>query len=581
MSSFAARKRSAEPDAAAPEARSRRRRDAWVLLIVPLLVVVVAMAQVAAHGPFSLSGKWDPDYNYLLNSLSILRLQAPGHTDHPGTTVQVIGAAPLLLRWLVSRLAGEPRSLAEAVLGDPETYLRSLHAALALIVATTSYVAGRRATTVSGSLVVGIVFQISLFLFANPLRALARVSPEPLLVAAVYGFSILLMPLAFGDEGAATARGPALGAALGFGLVTKATFLPLVGFLSLLPGWRSRARAAVATVATAAVLLVPIWKHLPRVGRWLVSLLTHPEPYGGGAAGLPSLASLLQNLRWIVESEPLLPAWVLFYLGVLAALRTARRADAGRSAQLTSRVVALGCVVIGIQVAMATKHFVAGHYLVPGLVALALPNALVARSLIDGGFAGAARRALLLAALTLSVVSIGTAAASVHETVSEHKAHYAATLRMTEARNRLGDCLTIGYFGSSASHFALGFASEYSSGVHAEALNRLYPETLIYQRFAGEFIGFAWVRRNQAVETMLRRGRCVLLQGSPITAEEIKLPRQFKLTELVRGRYESIYRLSLAQDAAPRADRRPRARGYRNAPAAGTSPQSDAGGSPP
>jgi hypothetical protein len=87
-----------------------------ILGIIPFGLTCLSLVLTKHHGPYFLRNNFDPDYNYLLNSLSLLKLQTPRHTDHPGTTLQLLGAVVLLLKWLGTSLFVQRQTLTDSVL---------------------------------------------------------------------------------------------------------------------------------------------------------------------------------------------------------------------------------------------------------------------------------------------------------------------------------------------------------------------------------------------------------------------------------------------------------------------------------
>lgn len=65
----------------------------WLLLLPPAILVGVYLLVLRVTGPFFLAANVDPDYAYLFNGLNIAVGEAPEHTDHPGTPLQLLGAA--------------------------------------------------------------------------------------------------------------------------------------------------------------------------------------------------------------------------------------------------------------------------------------------------------------------------------------------------------------------------------------------------------------------------------------------------------------------------------------------------------
>src|SRR5476649_1503639 len=90
-------------------------RRLWYLLI-PALTGLCVCALRCARGPHWFAANLDPDYCYLLNSVSIAELNAPGHYHHPGTTVQMAGACVVRIAHLLTGTG----TLRQDVLSAPE-----------------------------------------------------------------------------------------------------------------------------------------------------------------------------------------------------------------------------------------------------------------------------------------------------------------------------------------------------------------------------------------------------------------------------------------------------------------------------
>src|SRR5262245_45496798 len=98
----------------------RGNRVVWTLALVPIAGLIVSILLVSSHGPYYYGANFDPDYCYLLNSLNLLTFHEPAHIDHPGTTVQILGAIIMLPKWLGGVLLGGWQPLPESVLSHPE-----------------------------------------------------------------------------------------------------------------------------------------------------------------------------------------------------------------------------------------------------------------------------------------------------------------------------------------------------------------------------------------------------------------------------------------------------------------------------
>ena len=261
-----------------------------------------------------------------MNGLNVATLQPPGLYGHPGTTLQVIEGVIILAKWAVGNcLFGPWQSLHDAVLIHPEDYLHAVGLVLNLLLSAAIYLAARRIYRLSESLLAALVFQISFGMFMEPLRAQARVSPEPMLAIAVVLLSVPLAALVFDRRGKIPETDDRLafatGFALAFGIVTKITFAPLLAVCLLFRTKRSLFVCLASCFACTFALLFPIWTHLPKMYGWFGSLLLHTERYGAGPVGFPSAATLLSHMATIFRSETMLALLLACYAASYVAIR--------------------------------------------------------------------------------------------------------------------------------------------------------------------------------------------------------------------------------------------------------------------
>ena len=232
------------------------------LLAVPVALLLLSVFLGEVRGPYYLGDNSDPEYCYLLNSLNILTLHSPAHTDHPGTTLQELGVIVILARWIASGQIWSQESLPEAVLREPEQYLHSINLALNVLFCVFLYLAGRSAFKLTGRLATALTLQVSFVLLQQILLAQIRVSPEPLLMVAALALMLPLMPTVMGRDPSSGSQNPRLavvaGAVFGFGVVSKVTFLPLASMALLFAGARQKVRFALAAAASVLVLTLPI-----------------------------------------------------------------------------------------------------------------------------------------------------------------------------------------------------------------------------------------------------------------------------------------------------------------------------------
>ena len=492
------------------------KRATWSLWIVPAGVLVLGLLAAGARGPYFWSGNFDPEYCYLVNAANLLTLQPPAHTDHPGTTLQEFTAAVGLGRWLAEGLIREWEAPARAALARPEAYLGTVNLALNLTLFGLLYWAGRRILAAAGSLAPALIFQATFLLFHQFLPAQTRVSPEPLLMVTFAALAGLLAPLIARPDFAATPPGlrtaALAGATVGFGIVTKVTFAPVALLGLAFEGRRTRLRFLAGMAAAATVFLIPIYTQLPRVARWLWSLLTHEGRYGAGETGLPPLGALSGNAARLYAEEPFLFYLSGLFLAAVLLLRRRLPEPAGRRARNAWRFLAAGLAGIALSTAATVKHY-APHYALPAMLLAALLNTILAAWLLRRAAASRPMRAAAAAFCLVFVAGLAWSAWRIPGWFAARAAERAKELRLERILARFPDCRITGIYRSSLPVFALHFGNEFAAVRQQRILSALYPDTIHYARFIHHFKGFGAAFRDEQIAREIREGRCVLLVG--------------------------------------------------------------------
>ncbi|MGH7969833.1 MAG: hypothetical protein ACREIC_14005, partial [Limisphaerales bacterium] len=268
------------------------------------------------HGPFYLRNNFDPEYNYLLNSLSLLTWHAPAHTDHPGTTLQILGAGVIWLQWLGGFLSGHRQALSDSVLSHPEEYLRGINLVLNILISGALYWSASSVYKWTHSLTAAMALQATVLVYLQTFIALTRVSPEPLLVAAGLALMVPMAPMVLHPEGmeaSGSRLAIAAGAIFGFGLIAKVTFAPWGAVVLLFPKRIHKRRFMAAALTAVVVLLLPIAARLPAMASWFTSLLIHTGQYGKGHIGIPGARALAANFLSLWPDQLPLFAFLALY----------------------------------------------------------------------------------------------------------------------------------------------------------------------------------------------------------------------------------------------------------------------------
>jgi len=514
------------------------------LLVLPLLFALNALWLARERGPLWLGQNSDPSYQYLFNSLLILNGQPPCHIDHPGTTVQTLGAV-LLSATTPGRDRDEQTS---AILADPERALCRLHAFFLVLSALALAVAGLLVLERTGSVALAWALQLTPLLQPGTYRATLYVAPEALLVPLTVLFLALLAVRETTPESPATNRPEILiniflGLLAAAGLVTKITFAPLC-LLPLLVqrSWRGAAWTGGAMVAGTALYLVPIYSQLPRMFAWFTQLATHQGIYGGGEAGFVDVAAFPKNVLLLAISDRVFA--VAIVVGwVVAGVALAGRPGGERPRRLV-RLVLMTTAVQVLGVLLVAKH-PRPHYLLP----VALLSALDLVWLIQLGreLPLPRRRRPLLAG---AGVALAAATVLVAGDVARlgHELHAAREdqLRQTRRTDELtSDGIRVDYYRSSSLPFALYFGNSFAWRLYGGRLEQLHPHRVFLNISTGWLESFS--HRLPPTEVFGAK-KLYLVGTSPIERlpAGVRLPPGWRMTLVERDGDTIIHLLQKA-----------------------------------
>jgi hypothetical protein len=342
--------------------------------ILPFLIVF-AVKTFVRWRPFW--GEYaDPELYFFFDALRVHLGIAPANIDHPGTPVQLLGAA------VISATGATPLTVDRYRLGAYIlTALVTVAAALLL-----DRVLSRDLTPMQRVAALWL-FWIS----PAALRYVDIASPESLFFAAAALAAAAVWTYA---KTPAIAAAAASGLAIGFAIGIKFVFLPwLAGFgvaLAFCGGRRIVTRVADLAVAGGCTLLgflAATMAAAARYGdmiRWLLSVVSAPSWYGEHTASAPPrLAASLHSIAAAVSAAK---SWHLCAGAVLIALLAAAIRSRDRSAWF---VLLFAIVTIGANFAIAAKGLIPTaaegfgdiryRYLLPSAMAVVLAAAAVFR----------------------------------------------------------------------------------------------------------------------------------------------------------------------------------------------------------
>ncbi|MGE4106223.1 MAG: hypothetical protein AB7F66_03345 [Bacteriovoracia bacterium] len=475
-----------------------------------LAIMVVVSGYRVVSGPVYLGANSDPDYGYLLSSLTILNRDQARYVDHPGTPAQIVGAVAMGVHYGIARAVGSEREdITSAVLKSPEAYLSTVSWVFRIAFAFLLLWIHRRT---SGRTQDSFSFFFALCLLSSPtlMDLLHQFTAEQTLVLATLLFAYFMEPapgLPFKPGWRAALAGATA-------ISSKVVFLPLLVW----PTFSGRQRRTLwfwlFLVVFMVCWLLPISSQLDRLQLWLSSLLTHTGRYGSGDAGFVDFKALGSHF---ISLAGKIPEFYCLLGGAWFFIIAHGRRD---------RFFVGAVIACTLQFLVVLKH-PAPHYLLPSFVILAW---LCARHLTQ---AAQSRRPLpWLVAGTLLVGAVGH-----YRGVSEKREYVRAEEQLTQYLQNRPECRQgTTYLGSGVpAAFRLGDILANRFSWH---LNRLYPEALFYNGEGRVFVQFN--DHGYTAEELKKKSPCVLMTGMKLPD-----PGQHGFKEVFSTPKVSVYEFGL------------------------------------
>tara|TARA_Y100000766_G_C18900142_1_gene603007 strand:+ start:285 stop:1841 length:1557 start_codon:yes stop_codon:yes gene_type:complete len=476
-------------------------------------MVLLALLLGATRGPFYVLGHVDPAYQYLFSSLAILDLTPPRHTDHPGTTLQTLGAIVIAIKWGWASLHATVESLQTHVLMNAESYIKAINHFLIGLIGFSMFFAGRRLLKHTQSWLAMAVMQITPLFFIQTIISFYNNSPEPLLIAVVFAliYSLIpcLSPLKPPTDTEQRRFAILLGIIFGFGLATKVTFYPLLLCVFLLPGIRNRAVTAGVTLLSFIFFTLPILPRYKFMVKWNIAVLKHSDQYGGGDVGLPTVNKLVENTFYLIDKAPMYFILLAVFCVAYIHLRFGQQVPSDRKSRV-QRLTGLGLVCMVTQLLITIKHPL-DRYLLPTMVFSGFISASLVyyytKEVLAYQKLAAANRAIVTSVAVAVALTGPTAWGHMKEVVHNRKVAR-AIIDLTQKDH----CIPMGSYISVYKNFAYWFADNWNAKRLGPTLQAMNPDALFYEPANDTFSNFAQPITRAEVQTILNDGKCIYLQ---------------------------------------------------------------------
>jgi hypothetical protein len=477
-------------------------------------------------GPFYFGNNSDPSYFYLYNFLYLLEGRALEFVDHPGTTLDLLGAAVLKIFFPIP-----PHTLwlstntlkAEAVLHFVWFAMIVLYAAT--LVALGFYTLKRSQDRYfTGLVLLGGLWLVTIHSFNREgiLPISANVNSDTMMMTAINFMIWAVLGFYFAPESQSLWQAVSLGLAVVFGLATKFTALPFL-FMAffILVTCKQRILFFILTAGGFVLLTFPIWGNYGHLIWWVKGLILDRGMHGSIGQGFDAKL-FLQNLWWVIKNH-----WFFVALWILSGVFAFRARQSDPKIPRILSALAIGGLVQAIIVAKQTSF----QYMAPMVGMSSLCLAFLFKAFPDGWRKWGKPAMMVILAVSLGLVLLSMW--QVNDKASKTKA-----MLETIARDYT-NCRVCPFYRSSTPGFGLVFWERLLDRQDYSAiLKTYYPDLVFYDIFGKDFKDSA--QQVVPLAVLRRQAPRVLLYGSDIP------PKSFEPYLIVKkiytdGSSEALY----------------------------------------
>jgi hypothetical protein len=439
------------------------------LLPIPIIVFVLGIVQLHYLQPFYpgiFAFGPDPSYVYLFDGLCIINGLVPGHVWHPGTPVQVLTGAVILVRWAISRVLGlENDGVASSVLKEPEAYLAFIAYVLLLLHSASNFYLGHKVAKTSGNVLYGLAVQSWPLFLGTQMPRILYLSAEAGLLLVSTLLMAVLSDLFFRAHDAHRSASShyqiaiKAGVLCGLGLAIKILFFPMFALLLALGSFRAFARAMMGLVVAFLIGILPVVGDISRSIAWWGQVATHTGNYGKGQLGLVDFSYIPHRFLLLSRAYPVL----LVSLAALALLLLWIVSSRWRTDTKIKPLLPLAASIMlaeGGQLAIVLKHF-SPHYFLPALPAV-LFSIVWITWLIEQRHKNL-RWVSLVLAIVLAVFSSGQIWATQSKLMQPARARTIEISELATAIGRYRNPIVISAYGVPTPAFAIQFGLLYTT----------------------------------------------------------------------------------------------------------------------
>jgi len=444
---------------------------------------------------------------YLINSLNLSQLQGfgVGHIDHPGTTVQIIGAIVIMFS-SVSNI-----EIVSEIFNNSELYLSKINLVIYFLNSFALFIFGIIAFKKFKDLKSAVILQLTPFFSTILFFRIPKLAPETVIIFTILILlSIIIFFTTKEDKNSTVNYVIGFGLICGFALATKISLFPLliIPFI-LLRKFSVKISFCLVTIIAFFIFIFPAIssEHSYKFLNWIRKLIMFSGKYGGGEKNYVNVSNFFVNLKTIIIKEPVFSlSYLIILLSFFAFLipenfkkfkpnqtkpnQTKPNQTKPNHQSRYFKLLFAFLTAITIQIIIVCKHFEL-HYLIPAQL-LIIPCLFVinelASELLPNFFR---RKKFLIFSIVLTVFTL-IQIKSIYE-LFEYKSQTNESARnfIGYLENNCKECLIVNTYGVSSKEEALFIGASYGGSrrnYYFSILNNKFPNSIFYDKWSKEIV---------------------------------------------------------------------------------------------
>ncbi len=468
------------------------------------------------QGPYYLNF-YDPSYVYLISSLNLSQLNGygVGHFDHPGTTVQIMGAVIIKIYHLISSSNAD---IVQDVLSRPEEYLKVINKIFGIINTVLLFLLGCFTFKMTDNFIYSLLIQFTPFTSMEIFYGYIIVTPDNFLIAVSLCLIAVFIYYLYSPNSQNESDSFSYDLVFSFaivtalGMATKLNFLPMVLIpLLLIKGIKNKLVFIAASLILFHIFIFPVLSNYSQFAEWITNLIIYSGHYGQGEATVVDSSEFFHHLGLIFTKDAFFTFTYIIVLMTLALnVFKRQKIEKGDDVLLRKQLKLLASIFIAVtfQIIIVSKQY-RQHYMIPSFL-LSIFSLSLCAPILSFHFNKLKTNFSYL--IIVLLISVWTS----YQIIINYNI---AVFQRTEAFNienyikdNYRDNFLVSTYSSASKQCALAFAVSYAGSQrdrYQAVLRKIQPEVLFYNPWIKRF---ETISETDDIKNIIPKDRKIIVQ---------------------------------------------------------------------